>query len=326
MTAIADPLTTAILGDSPAIRAAILRAHRFARGRAPILLIGETGTGKEVFAQEIHRWAGEGGRLVAVDCGALPRELAESQLFGHRRGAFTGAVDHSTGLIEVANGGTLFLDEVENLLPELQAKLLRVLDTGQFRRVGETDDRRSAFRTIAAAPPTLRAAMVHGRFRHDLYQRLAAAVVELPPLAARGDDAVLLAHHYAASIGRVLDPSAEEVVRRHVWPGNVRELRHTIGRAALLAEVPTLTAELVAQAVDGAVGLVMESSSSRLRDELLAQCEAAAWDRHRIAAALGVRKTKLYTLLHEAGISLREGRRSLQLRQWRGRSHLQPIQ
>ena len=235
----ARPEQENILGNSVLLRRALARADRAAASDATVLLTGETGTGKELFAQRIHqRSARARAPLVALNAGAIPESLVEAELFGHARGAFTGAVGDRAGVFEAAHGGTLFLDEVGELSPAAQTRLLRVVQEGVLRRVGETRDRKVDVRIVAA---THRDLATHPDFRRDLYYRLNVIPIELPPLRARGDDAVLLFGHAlraaCARVGRpVLSVQADaiEALLRYTWPGNVRELLNLAERVAVL--------------------------------------------------------------------------------------------
>ena len=250
----------AIIGQEPAIARLVERIERVAPTRATVLIVGESGSGKELVARALHV-AGErpGGPFVVLNCAAIARELAESELFGHERGAFTGADARHRGVFEEATGGTLFLDEVGELAPSLQAKLLRVLELGAVRPVGGNHEVRVAVRVVAATHRRLTDEVAAGRFRLDLYHRLAQVTLEVPPLRERSGDLPLLCTHFlaevAAEVGpRSLTPGALDLLRRAPWPGNVRELRHVLFRAALFSG-PVVTAEdlCVALGTDTAV-------------------------------------------------------------------------
>ena len=226
----------------------------FARGRttgpnAPLstLILGETGTGKELFAQAIHDHSGREGPFVVLDCAALPANLAESMILGHSKGAFTGATEDRAGLVEAAHGGSLFLDEVGELPPDLQPKLLRVLESRSVQRLGEPSPRPVDVRIIAATNVDLSSMVAENRFRLDLYQRLAQATLRLPPLRERTDDIPLLAAKFVRAVelatgsDRHLTPTAVEALKRRQWPGNVRELKNAVEYAAYLATAPELT-------------------------------------------------------------------------------------
>jgi len=231
----------AIIGDDPALKAALARAALVAPTGTPVLVTGESGTGKELIARALHDLGpNPGGPFVAVNCGALPRELAESELFGHERGAFTGASARRAGWFEEASGGTLVLDEVGELPLDLQPKLLRVLETGRLRRVGGAGEIGVRVRVVAMTLRDLQGDVARRCFRDDLYYRLAGFCLRLPPLRERRGDIPLLAAHFlreiAGEVGeRQLDSSAMAALASAVFPGNVRELRNTIRRAAILS-------------------------------------------------------------------------------------------
>lgn len=314
MTAL--PPLPPLLGTSPAIRRALDLVDRYAPTTLSMLVVGPTGTGKELVARHIHARSGRAGRFVPVNCGALPREMTESLLFGHRRGAFSGAVESRRGHLERADRGTLFLDEVLCLCPEGQTKLLRALDTGEIQPLGEEGERFVDLRVVAAAQEAVWAGLDSGTFRGDLYQRIAGIVVVLPPLVERVEDVLPIARYFTEMAGRSLEVGAERVLERHSWPGNVRELRQVIERAGRLVENGTLPPAVLAEAIHlGERPCVHAGGSARRggavgREELLALGESNGWDVHRIAAALGVRRTQLYERLRAAGTSLRDLRKS----------------
>jgi len=232
---------TAIVGTDPGLRNVLCRARLVAPTRTPVLVTGESGTGKELLARALHELGPEpGGPFVTVNCGALPRELAESELFGHERGAFTGAAARRAGWFEEASGGTLVLDEIGELPAELQPKLLRVLETGRVRRVGGQGESAVRVRVVAMTLRDLRREAHRGGFRLDLYHRLAGFELALPPLRRRRGDVAALAQRFldelAPELGpRTLEPAALARLEEHDWPGNVRELRNVIRRAAILS-------------------------------------------------------------------------------------------
>jgi DNA-binding NtrC family response regulator len=228
-----------LAGRDPKLRKLFRLLADVASSDATVLIEGETGTGKELFAEEIHRHsARRDGPFIVFDCGAVPKELIESALFGHLRGAFTGAVTDRPGAFEEADGGTLFLDEIGELAPEVQPALLRALDKRAVRPVGGTTYNQVSVRVVAATNRNLRAEIAAKRFREDLYYRLAVVRMHVPPLRERPDDIPLLVEHFARQFsgGRKLDVSREELerLRHHTWPGNVRELRNVIERACAL--------------------------------------------------------------------------------------------
>lgn len=245
-----------LIGESPQLRAVLEAASRCARLEVSVLIRGETGTGKELLAEAIHRASPRrGGPLVAINAANLGGDLCESELFGHERGAFTGAVARRVGCFERAQGGTLFLDEVAEVPLETQAKLLRVLETRTFQRVGGTRTLRSDFRLVAATHRDLHAMVEAGTFREDLLYRFDVARLELPPLRERPSDVALLAQHFvevlAPTMGspvRGLEPDALEVLASSEFPGNVRELRNWIERSLIYASGSELSAaDLVSQ-------------------------------------------------------------------------------
>ena len=236
------PALRAIVGRAPALRRVLEHTRRVARTRLPVLIIGESGTGKELLARALHELSAVArGPFVAVNCGALPRELAESELFGHEKGAFTGAGDRRRGWFEEAAGGTLVLDEIGELPLELQPKLLRVLESGRLRRLGRHGEIAVEVRVVALTLRDLRRDAANGRFRLDLYHRLAGCELRLPPLRERPEDIPLLAEHFLAEaapeLGRhTLAPEASARLLGYDWPGNARELRNLLRRAAALSD------------------------------------------------------------------------------------------
>jgi transcriptional regulator with PAS, ATPase and Fis domain len=232
-----------LLGEHESIKAVRALVARIAASPVrQVLLYGETGTGKGLVARMIHRMSARANRpFVDVNCAAIPATLMESELFGHERGAFTGAQATKQGLIEAAHGGTLFLDEIREMDLQLQAKLLTLLDTQQFRRVGAVKSASVDVRFVASTNRILLSEVKAGRFRDDLYWRLQVVPVNIPPLRSRGDDVLLLAEaflrHHGTRCGRVirgLEPLVAEMFRRYSWPGNVRELENLIERIAIL--------------------------------------------------------------------------------------------
>jgi two-component system, NtrC family, response regulator AtoC len=239
-----------IVGTSPAMREMLALARKVAASEvSSVLLQGESGTGKDLVAKAIHYSSRRSDSpFVAINCAAIPATLIESELFGYEKGAFTDAKARKEGLFEQAGGGTLFLDEIGELELGLQAKLLRVLEEGAFRRVGGLKDIPLDVRVIAASNRDLKAESRHGRFREDLYYRLSVIQIDIPPLRERGDDVLLLAEHYLRTLGgtlrrgaRRLAPEVAEAFRRYSWPGNVRELRNVVERVLILEEGGTVT-------------------------------------------------------------------------------------
>lgn len=231
-----------LIGQSPNFEAMLRSARMVAATDVTVLLAGETGTGKEVLANALQLHSPRANKpFVTLNCAALPESLAESELFGHRKGAFTGAVSHQVGRLQAADGGTLFLDEVDSLPIALQAKLLRVLETGDIQPVGETRSEKVDVRVIAATNSDLNVKIAKGEFRKDLYYRLNVVPLEIPPLRERGGDVELLLRHYMDHFARehAIAPSrfgksALQALTAYTWPGNVRELRNLCERLSIL--------------------------------------------------------------------------------------------
>ncbi len=240
-----------IIGTSPSILQSKKLAEKVALTDAAVLLTGETGTGKEVFANAIHEGSGrKKNNFVAINCSAFSKEILESELFGHKQGAFTGAVKDKKGLIEEANGGTLFLDEIGEMPIDLQAKLLRVLETGEFIKMGETKVSKSDFRLIAATNRDLEDEIKQGHFREDLYFRLNVFEIHLPPLRERKEDLKVLAKNFIDVFSRKLhlsdlqvSPDYYKTLEKNDWKGNIRELRNAVERSLILMENNTLDTE-----------------------------------------------------------------------------------
>ncbi|RXF75814.1 sigma-54-dependent Fis family transcriptional regulator, partial [Desulfovibrio sp. DS-1] len=232
-----------IVGDHPAVRRVLALARQVAPSRATVLISGESGTGKEMFARFLHGWSDRAeGPFVAVNCAALPEHLLESELFGHEKGSFTGAIARKLGKFELANGGTILLDEISEMDLGLQAKLLRVLQESEIDRVGGTETVKVDVRVLATTNRDLDDWVKQGKFRQDLFFRLNVIPLRLPALRERGDDVVVLARHFAATYVREyglataeFSPEAEEWLQHYDWPGNVRELQNLMERAVLLA-------------------------------------------------------------------------------------------
>ncbi len=246
-----DAASRRILGQSPQILQVVKLVHTFAAHAVPVLITGETGTGKEVVARALHEAGPRAmGPFVPIPCGAIPTELAESELFGHEKGAFTGATGMRQGAFERAHKGTLLLDDVDDLPLNLQVKLLRALQEGSFQRVGGNREVTVDVRVIATTKVDLGEAVAKGKFRDDVFYRLRALEIRLPPLRDRGEDVLLLAQHclqrFATETGKpepTLSPEAAACLRRYAWPGNVRELRHAMESAMTLCADGAIGAE-----------------------------------------------------------------------------------
>lgn len=308
-----DPFA-AILGSSPALQQVVERARLLAPARAPILLLGETGVGKELFARALHAAGLDGrGPFIAVNCAGLARDLLASELFGYAEGAFTGArKGGAEGKIEAAEGGTLFLDEIGEMPLELQGYLLRALEQHEIYRIGETQPRRVQFRLICATNRELKDEIAANRFRTDLYYRVAVATVRIPPLRERRDDIGLLAEHYLNAFAdargdgpRHFSTRAKTALHDYPWPGNVRELRNVIEAIGLISREPVvewsaLPDELKVSALPRATankpataGPLFDAETEAIRAAL----EAEAGNLTRAARRLGIAKSTLYAKL-----------------------------
>jgi len=239
-----------IVGTAPALKQVSLAVQRAAGSDATVLLEGESGTGKELFARAVHAFSPRSAEpFVAINCAAIPDALLETELFGHEKGAFTGAAGRKPGKFEIADGGTIFLDEIGDLPLTLQAKILRALEQRAFERIGGTATIRVDVRVVAATNRNLRAAVAAGRFREDLYFRLAVFPITIPPLRERAEDILLLARHFVERFCREMNKplmavadDAQDALREYSWPGNVRELQNCIERAVILADGERLMA------------------------------------------------------------------------------------
>jgi len=312
-----------IIGKSPQIRNVVDVIKRAATSNSTILLLGESGTGKEVFARTIHQSSLRRDKpLVVVNCVALSEELLESELFGHERGAFTGAHQMKRGKLELANGGTAFLDEIGDLKPRLQAKLLRVLQEQEFERVGGTKPIRVDLRFVAATNRDLGRAIKDGAFREDLFFRLNVVTVPLPPLRDRTDDIVPLVNHFLARFSRELGKRIQEItpegwdlLKKYRWPGNVRELANVIERAAVLSAGERITpADLPLGAITSSGGLPAPEAPASFHEAVVAYKRQLiretllrlGGNQSKAAGALGLQRTYLSRLIKE--LQLREPR------------------
>ena len=312
----------AFITSDPATRELLGEIRRISPFPVPVLVTGESGTGKEVIARLIHGWSGRSGSpFIPVNASALRGDLLESSLFGHARGAFTGAVNRHDGLAAAAGNGTLFLDEIGETDPGAQARLLRFLDSGEYLPVGESAARRSNARVVAATNRDLQAEIARGAFREDLYYRLSAVVFRIPPLRERRADIVPLASHFISrlvsrfQIGPItISPQARQVLESFDWPGNVRQLQNEVVAAALRKgsgrlEITDLPPELLSGFLDPAphppAGLDGRLRSFE-RDEILGALRRAGSNHSRAASILGLKRTTLLYRMRRHGIALRE--------------------
>lgn len=307
-----------LIGKSARMRELFADLARVAASDVSVLIEGETGTGKELVAEAIHeRSARARGPFIVFDCGAVAPNLAESELFGHVRGAFTGAVDGRTGVFQQANGGTIFLDELGELPKELQPKLLRVLEKREVRRLGSSQPQPIDVRVVAATNRNLSVEVQRGRFREDLYFRLAGAHVLVPPLRSRIEDLRLLVEHFGASLGRAADVSALpahvwQLLESHRWPGNVRELKNAVQRLILMPAhqfpawassppketSPFLTGSALLPLKDARLGV----NDAFERDYLRVALAHSAQNVTRAASAAQVSRQMFYKLMSKHGL------------------------
>jgi DNA-binding NtrC family response regulator len=301
-----------VRGSSPAMQRVYEMIERVAPTDASVLIVGESGSGKELVAQTIHQGSNRRrGAFVAVNCGAIPASLVEAELFGYEKGAFTGAARTHRGYFERAAGGTLFLDEITEMSPDAQVRLLRVLESGRFWRVGGDTEMRAEVRVVAATNRDLGSAVTEGRLREDLMYRLAVFPINLPPLRSRGADVELLARHFLALLNaeagtsKSLSKRSTDVLRTHSWPGNVRELKNCVHRAFILADAEVeLEHMLPAASADAddpsrlsfALGTPLAAMEKRTILVTLAHCRG---NKRRAAQVLGVSLKTLYNRLNE---------------------------
>ena len=325
-----QPAAQGLIGRSAAFQRMLELVARVGPSQASVLLLGESGTGKELVAQAVHEASPRAANPLVVDCASLPETLFESELFGHERGAFTGANTSKPGLVEAASGGTLFLDEVGDIPLAMQVKLLRLLESGTYRRVGSTELRRTDVRVVSATHRDLKAMVADGRFREDLYYRLSTFPIALPALRDRADDMALLAVALLARVApqrrMALSAGALALLQDHPFPGNVRELRNVLERATLLADGASIDAVHVERALGadapaaptapsqaGSVvlqALPAPSSDASLRSveraALQAQLKSHHGSRAELARKLGISERSLYRKLRELDDDPRE--------------------
>jgi len=302
-----------MIGQSPAMQDVFRLIQRAGPSDKAILILGESGSGKELVARALHRASRRAERpMVVINCAALPETLLESELFGHEKGAFTGAVSTKPGLFEVADGGTLFIDEIGELPGSLQAKLLRVLEDGSLRRIGSIQERRVNVRLLAATNRDLSKEVEAKRFREDLYYRINVMSLELPPLRQRKGDIGLLIDHFLGP-GWEIEPAALEAMERYAWPGNVRQLINALERAKILAEsevirLQNLPREVVAppappRAAEIQVGDLTDDLAAIQRSKVVEVLRRESGNKSKAARALGIERRKLYRLLERYAIA-----------------------
>ena len=319
-----------IVGRSPGIKRVLALVNKAARTLSPVLIQGESGTGKELVARALHANSPRAATpLTIVDCGALQDTLLESELFGHERGAFTGAHGLKHGLLETANQGTLFLDEIGEMTPATQVKVLRAIQSGEFRRIGSNRHIKADIRVIAATNKDLREEVQRTRFREDLYYRIAVIEIHMPPLRERTDDIPFLVEHFLrvnAYGGRErlqVTPEAMVCLTKYRWPGNIRELRNVIERLSVLADSQVMTVDTLPPAIaksaqepseregparapggppgDGVSDLTLDDVE---RHHILRTLERHRWNKKRVAGILGIDTKTLYNKLRRYGVPI----------------------
>ena len=308
-----------VIGNSPALEAVLEQVERVAPADSTVLIQGETGTGKELIAHAIHSLSSRCGRpFVRLNCAAIPLDLLESELFGHEKGAFTGAIGQKIGRFELADKGTLFLDEVGDIPPALQPKLLRVLQEQEFERLGSTRTHQVDVRLVGATNRDLMEMVNRGEFRNDLYYRLNVFPIMLPPLRERREDIPVLVNHFVEIFARQMGRPIEEIptetmsaLSSYQWPGNIRELQNLIERAVILSNYGVLPNPLLSEGVQrGAISPAATVPVTTLRDHertlILRTLESVGWvigGPKGAAAKLGLKRTTLIHKMHKLGIS-----------------------
>ncbi len=301
-----------MIGTSTQMQGVFSYIKKVATATAPVILLGESGTGKEMAALAIHRRsARKEGPFIPINCNAIPENLLESELFGHEKGSFTGAHMQRKGLVENASGGTLFLDEIGDLPPSVQVKLLRFLQEQRFQRVGGRQEIESDARVIAATNANLDQSIAEGKFREDLYFRLAVVVIKLPPLRDRVDDTIFLAKEFLQRYGAQNDrtnltfsPGALRALNMHPWPGNVRELQNRVKRAVIMADGKRITEQdLELTGVGGVTRATLKEVRESVERDLVQQALKRHFGKISSAAAeLGISRPTLYELMEKLGV------------------------
>jgi two-component system response regulator AtoC len=316
-----------IIGESPKMLEVFNIMRKVIKTDSTVLITGETGTGKELVARAIHyNGARKDGAFVAVNCSALTETLLETELFGHVKGSFTGAIAEKKGLFEVADKGTFFMDEIGDISPNLQAKLLRVLQEGVIKKVGGTQDIKVDVRLIAATNRDLTKEVERGSFRRDLYYRISVVEIHLPPLRERKEDIPLLAEHFLKRFSQKVNknikgfsPSALKLLCDYDWPGNVRELEHEIERAVILSETEEITPDDLSERIrSGGMLLKIEEIKTRSLKGVLSSYEKKIiaelltelrWNKTKVAEVLGITRQALNKKIERYDLDRRKRKR-----------------
>ncbi len=313
-----------LIGNSPKILEIKRLIPKIAKSKAPVLILGESGTGKELVARLIHKYSGRKGNFVDINCASIPSDLVESELFGHERGAFTGAVSRKKGKFEIADRGTLFLDEIGDLDIRSQAKLLRVIETGSFTRLGGTQKIEVDVRILSASNKDIRKEVEKGNFREDLYYRISVFTLELPPLRERGEDVILLAEYFLKKFAREygkdcmeLSDEVKELLLNHRWKGNVRELKNLMERLVILCDGEKIKPDHLSL---GSVRAYRDLSRLLEMDDLKTakrefekifieqKLREFDYDLKKVARSIGLDLSNLYRKIKAYGIEIRSGR------------------
>lgn len=321
-SASARPSHEGLVGRAPAFNAALAAVQRVAPSMLPVLLLGESGTGKELFARAVHEASTRGaGPFVVVDCSGLTETLFESELFGYEKGAFTGAITRKPGLVETAKGGTLFLDEMGDVPLSMQVKLLRLIESGSFRRVGSIDSQQADFRLVAATHKPLQQMVADGRFRQDLYYRISAFPIQLPPLRERTEDIPMLVDSFLrrGRLGEHFISVEDEALMRlqaYDWPGNIRELRNVLDRARLYADDGIVRVQHFPESLSGsrsdvsaAMSQTSVAASASVRNAKISDAELIKITRNsrstrkELARQVGLSERTLYRRLKALGMA-----------------------
>jgi two-component system response regulator AtoC len=311
-----------IVGAHPKTIEVLKQVGRYSQSRIPVLIQGESGTGKELVARLLHETGSQGLPFIAVNCSAVVPTLLESELFGHEKGAFTGADSTKTGKLEFAAEGTIFFDEIGDMSFDLQAKLLRTLQENEFERVGGTKPIPLKARVLAATNHDLESLIAEGKFREDLYYRLAVSVIKIPPLRERRSDIPLLAEHLLGRISKDLDVSVDAIeksalrpLQAYDWPGNVRELRNVLMRAVVLARGPIITEDLIIESIErssaqmSAVPAVVTTLREAEKRHIESALYAAGWNISRTASLLEISRVTLRKKIEDYDLKPPPGKR-----------------
>jgi len=308
-----------IIGNSQPIEKIRIFIKKCGGNRLPVLIEGESGTGKELVARAIHEATfGDKAPFIAINCGSMPADLLENELFGHEKGAFTGATGEKPGLLEAAEGGSIFLDEIGEMSPQLQAKLLRAIEYGTFRRLGAVNESKYNARIIAATNKLLEQEIKKGGFREDLFYRRSVLRLMMPPLRERRDDIPILSEYFITQGGftKNLEQSAIDELKKHIWPGNIRQLRNVISSACVFSDEQSLSAESIKAAigspsnpkpVDPVTPSASETSFRDFMEDaeksfLLRALEKYGDNKTQMAKALNITRDMLYRKLNKHGL------------------------